>query len=88
MHTGCAAVKYLKEGYTAFEKSYPFLCTASVKANSIKLYPSQVDNVTSESSCTLMGTYSLHTFLVSAIFYLTLLCVRSLKSVDPMMYAM
>jgi hypothetical protein len=42
---GCAAVKYLKEGYAAFEKVYPFLCTTSVKANSIKLYPSQVGSI-------------------------------------------
>lgn len=38
----CRFVGYYKEGFEEFEKQYPFLCTASVKANSTKRYPSQI----------------------------------------------
>ncbi|KAG2482605.1 hypothetical protein HYH03_018489 [Edaphochlamys debaryana] len=38
----CRGLSYLKEGYAEFEKKYPFLCTASVKAACLKRYPSQV----------------------------------------------
>ena len=41
----CKAVKYLRDGFAAFEAAYPFLVTTSVKANAIKNYPSQVCTV-------------------------------------------
>ncbi|EFJ44730.1 MAP kinase phosphatase 5 [Volvox carteri f. nagariensis] len=38
----CRALHYYKDGYGAFERRYPSLCTPSVKAASIKRYPSQI----------------------------------------------
>ncbi|GLC33296.1 hypothetical protein PLESTB_000349500 [Pleodorina starrii] len=38
----CRALLYFKDGYGAFERRYPFLCTTSVKSASIKKYPSQI----------------------------------------------
>ena len=32
----CASLQYYKEGFAQLEKQYGFLCTASVRANSIK----------------------------------------------------
>ncbi|GFR47235.1 hypothetical protein Agub_g8919, partial [Astrephomene gubernaculifera] len=38
----CRSLHYYKDGFEAFQRRYPFLCTASVKAISIKKYPSQI----------------------------------------------
>ncbi|GMH33326.1 hypothetical protein BSKO_01160 [Bryopsis sp. KO-2023] len=38
----CKRISYHKEGYDEFEKRYPFLCTPSLKPNSVKSYPSQI----------------------------------------------
>eukprot|EP00879_Flechtneria_rotunda_P027734 GHRR01029724.1.p1 GENE.GHRR01029724.1~~GHRR01029724.1.p1 ORF type:complete len:223 (+),score=59.61 GHRR01029724.1:1121-1789(+) len=38
----CTSVHYYKPGYEAFEAKFPYLCTPSVKANSIKKYPSVI----------------------------------------------
>eukprot|EP00877_Chromochloris_zofingiensis_P008595 jgi/Chrzof1/398/Cz01g14120.t1 len=38
----CKSLHYYKDGYDAFESKYPFLGTPSVKANSIKKYPSLI----------------------------------------------